>query len=35
MSIKSAGAAWKAKGNRQGNEEVDPEAEMKYMPSPM
>ena len=30
-----AGAAWNASGKRQGNDEVDPEAEMKYMPSPM
>ena len=32
--MQMAGTAWNAKGNRHGNDEVEPEAEMKYMPSP-
>ena len=30
-----AGAAWNAKGKRHGKDEVEPDAEMKYMPSPI
>jgi hypothetical protein len=30
-----AGTAWNARGKRHGNEEVEPEADMKYIPRPI